>query len=125
MRYDGAYTVKDREGKNTMQANVMYPEINKIDGDLYIFPSSQDRYDTLATKYYQDPALWYVIALANIDINPNPASMYPPKGSRIRIPADWQTYTANLELRISNSIVLRRINKNRILQTGFTQIKLY
>jgi len=125
MRYRGTTRLKDRENKNTILANIQYPEIPKENGDLYIYATEQDRYDTLADKYYNDQSMWYILALANIDINPNPASLYPPLGARIRIPANFELYAARFEAFRNLPMFVLKTNKFTELETGYTQIKLY
>jgi len=125
MRYGTVNIIKDRENKKNIQANYQYPEVNKVDGDLYIYASAGDRYDTLANKYYKDQKLWYIIALANIDITSNPASLFPPLGARIRIPADWQTFLVDNEIESARRIFVEITNDYTEIITGFTQIKLY
>ena len=53
-------------------ASLIYPKIKPSDNDLYIISESSDRLDILASKYYNDQSLWWVIATAN---NLNDASL--------------------------------------------------
>ena len=64
--------------------NVMGPEI--LDGvdTLEHVLSVGERLDSLASVYYGDEELWWVIALANRIMDPFSLSI----GSRLRIPAD-------------------------------------
>lgn len=41
------------------------PEIPLQDGDFQYTVTSTDRIDTLANRFYGDPVLWWVIAVAN------------------------------------------------------------
>ena len=65
-------------------ANTKYPEIPFSDNDFYVIAQQGDRYDTLANHYYGDYKLWWIIPIANPQLNFN--SIYPPEGSQIRIP---------------------------------------
>ena len=65
-------------------SNVFGPEI--LDGvdTLEHILSAGERLDNLASKYYGDEELWWVIALANRIIDPFSLAV----GTRLRIPAD-------------------------------------
>lgn len=41
------------------------PNIEPQNDDIYYNVSGEERIDTIATKFYGDPTLWWVIALAN------------------------------------------------------------
>jgi hypothetical protein len=52
--------------------------------DFYYTVNSQDRIDTIATRFYGDPNLWWVIAVANdLEILPTDLQV----GANIRIPS--------------------------------------
>lgn len=125
MRYKGITKVRDRKGMNKMQASFPYPEVPKMDGDLYIYATSQDRYDLLAQKYYEDQELWYIIALANVDAVGNAATLYPPKGKRIRIPASPLQFESNWNKETSKPLRIIKPKDKKPLNTGYTRIKLY
>lgn len=59
-------------------------EINKSDGDVYLYITSSMRLDQLANEYYGDPKLWWVIAQANNLKNP---LIEFKIGTMIRIPS--------------------------------------
>ncbi len=42
-----------------------YPDIDPREDDLIHQVDATDRMDRIAAKYYRDPGLWWVIALAN------------------------------------------------------------
>jgi len=67
-------------------STVRYPEIPRNSNDLYVYTTSGDRYDTLASQYYQDSSLWWIISIANNTLNQN--SLTPPVGTQIRIPSN-------------------------------------
>lgn len=60
------------------------PEIPLSASDFYYFVTQQDRMDLLATRFYGDPNLWWVIAVAN-DMNILPTNLRA--GTTIRIPS--------------------------------------
>ena len=74
-------------------ASLIYPKIKPSDNDLYIISESSDRLDILASKYYNDQSLWWVIATAN---NLNDANFFVEAGTQLRIPADTSDILNNL-----------------------------
>lgn len=59
------------------------PTVPQSPADVYYRVDVQDRMDLLATSYYGDPNLWWVIAVANdLDL---PTDLQP--GNVIRIPS--------------------------------------
>ena len=67
-------------------SNIKYPEIALDFSDIYVYISRGDRYDTLAQEYYGDSTLWWIISIANPQLEQN--SLYPPLGIQIRIPGN-------------------------------------
>lgn len=55
LRYDGKRVYK----------STIYPVIEPQSTDVQIVTNEGDYLDTLAYKYYGDPTLWFIIALAN------------------------------------------------------------
>jgi len=84
-RYSNIKKIKAPDGERIYKT-VRYPEIPRSFEDIYVYTTAGDRYDTLATQYYGDPSLWWIISNANGTINPN--SLIPPIGSQIRIPSN-------------------------------------
>ena len=73
-----------------------YPEVPLSDNDTYVYTSQGDRFDILASQYYSDQTLWWIISIANTatagtslpsDLLQN--SLIIPEGLQIRIPADY------------------------------------
>ena len=62
--------------------------------DKYIITREGDRFDLLAQEFYQDVALWWLLAIAN-DIRP--ASMIVPVGIQLRIPGNLDYLGRQLE----------------------------
>ena len=83
-RYRNIPITKSPSGKQ-MYKTVRYPEIPRSFSDLYVYTTIGDRYDTLASQYYGDSTLWWIISSANGTLNQN--SLTPPVGSQIRIPS--------------------------------------
>ena len=65
--------------------NAIYPEIETTEDDVYVIAASNDRLDVLATQYYGDPTLWWIISSAN-RLPGN--SLYLTNGTQVRIPAN-------------------------------------
>ena len=73
-----------------------YPEIPISALDLYIQTQIGDRLDILASKYYKDNQLWWIISVANPDIIRRD-SLYLNPGLEIRIPANVNTIIERFE----------------------------
>ena len=84
-RYTNIPLILSKDEKPMLQT-VNYPEIPRLENDIYVFTTIGDKYDTLAQQYYGDSSLWWVIANANGNLDKS--SLTPPLGSQIRIPAN-------------------------------------
>ena len=84
-RYANTPKIKSPGGKRMYQT-VRYPEIPRLLSDVYVYTVAGDRFDTLAQQYYGDSDLWWIISVANNNLNQN--SLTPPLGSQIRIPSN-------------------------------------
>jgi len=82
-RYRDIDKYKTKEGISYI-TNPVYPSIPESEDDIYIIASVSDRYDKLASQYYNDSTLWWIIASSN---NHQKASLNPTPGAQIRIPA--------------------------------------
>jgi nucleoid-associated protein YgaU len=80
VRYDGKRVYK----------SIIYPPVSPSISDLQVISNEGDYLDTLAYKYYRDPTLWFVIALANPGIGRGRLSVTP--GLTLRIPIDISGY---------------------------------
>jgi len=69
----------------TFVNNVIYPDIPLSADDYYVISTGGDRYDTLATQFYSDYTLWWIIAAAN---NSERGSLAVTPGTQLRIPAN-------------------------------------
>lgn len=65
--------------------NPVYPEIPPNPEDYYVVTTAGDRYDTLATQFYGDDKLWWIIAAANTY---QQSGLMITPGVQLRIPAD-------------------------------------
>ena len=83
-RYTDIEILKDKNGKR-FRKTVLYPEIEPTENDTYITGQVGDRLDLLASKYYLDSTLWWIIARAN---NIGYGNLVVPIGKQIRIPAN-------------------------------------
>jgi len=83
-RYNNA-KIRIKDNKNYYKSK-FYPNIPLSSGDMYIITSSGDRLDTLAHSYYGDVELWWVIAMANNNINKG--ALYLQPGTQLRIPTN-------------------------------------
>jgi hypothetical protein len=84
-RYQYTNTLTTRGTKKRYLSSIIYPKIKPSDDDLYIISESSDRLDILASKYYNDKTLWWIIATAN---NLNDASLSITPGTQMRIPSN-------------------------------------
>lgn len=72
--------------------NPIYPDIPASPDDIYVRTTYTDRYDTLASEYYNDSSLWWVIANANPTSRQDSLSVTP--GMQLRIPANERNIVA-------------------------------
>ena len=84
-RYTTIPKIKSPSNKVIYQT-VRYPEIPRLLSDIYVYTTIGDRFDTLSQQYYGDSSLWWIISIANNNLNQN--SLTPPVGSQIRIPSN-------------------------------------
>ena len=87
-RYESTKSKGERYG------TTRYPSFPKQPTDLYIVSREQDRLDSLANEFYEDPRYWWVIARAN---NLGDGTLDVPMGRQIRIPFPITNLTARLE----------------------------
>jgi nucleoid-associated protein YgaU len=77
--------IKEPDTNKSYMETTIYPRIKASDNDFYVISEAGDRLDILAKKYYNNPALWWVIAVAN---NLNDANFFVKEGMQLRIPTD-------------------------------------
>lgn len=83
-RYSNTRTSKRWDGKVVLNTT-HYPDVLPADGDFFIITNETDYLDTLAFKYYHDPTLWWIIALAN---NVGKGRLSVESGLQLRIPSN-------------------------------------
>ncbi len=81
-RYDSTPTIKRWDGKR-VYLTTLYPIIEPQDSDVIVISNEADYLDSLAYKYYNDPTLWWIIALAN---NLGKGRLSIPPGTQLRVP---------------------------------------
>ena len=86
MRYNNNPIKKTLDGKEVYRATIMRT-IPQNPLDITIATETGDRLDTLATQFYQNPNLWWVIAAAN---NIHTAPIGFKDGTILRIPVNYQ-----------------------------------
>jgi len=74
------------EGGKRYKETVKYPDIPLSFNDIYVYTDEGDRFDILAQAYYSNSSLWWIISIANPQLEQN--SLYPPLGIQIRIPSN-------------------------------------
>ncbi len=84
-RYTYASNLITTDTKRKYLGSVIYPRIKASNDDMYIVSEGGDRLDILASKYYNDQNLWWIIAIAN---NLNDASYSIENGIQLRIPTN-------------------------------------
>ena len=94
-RYNNIPLKTSPNGKQ-MYKTVRYPEIPRSEGDIYVYTTIGDKFDTLAQQYYSDSSLWWIISIANSDLTQN--SLTPAIGSQIRIPPNPSPILAEFEV---------------------------
>jgi hypothetical protein len=84
-RYSYTGTKGESDTNKRYMESTIYPRIKASDTDVYIISEAGDRIDILAKKYYGEPSMWWVIAVAN---NLNDANFFVEPGLQLRIPMD-------------------------------------
>lgn len=84
-RYNVAQIIQKPDNPIRRYTNVKYPSILPSSNDIYVYTTQGDRYDILASTYYSDSTLWWIINRANSFQSSD--SLYPTPGAQIRIPS--------------------------------------
>lgn len=93
-RYQYSNILTTKNTKKKYLSSMIYPKIKPSNDDLYIISEGGDRLDILASKYYGDKTLWWIIATAN---NLNDASLSITPGTQMRIPSNLSNILGDLE----------------------------
>jgi hypothetical protein len=83
-RYDTTSVSQRFDGKRVYKTTY-YPIIQPQDDDAIVITNEADTLDNLAFRFYSDPTLWWIIALAN---NLGKGRFSVPAGIQLRIPAN-------------------------------------
>ncbi len=81
-RYTSTPITTRWDGKRVYQTTE-YPLITPQPTDIIVITSDSDYLDTLAYKYYGDPSLYWILALAN---SLGKGRMSVPSGIQLRVP---------------------------------------
>ena len=85
-RYRNIKILKDNEGRE-YYLNPIFPDIPESEEDIYVMTTGGDRYDTLASQFYNDSSMWWAIAAANTSKRDN---LIVQPGIQLRIPLSKQ-----------------------------------
>ena len=94
-RYQDIPIIKTTDGKQ-IYATSRYPEVPLSPNDIYVYTTQGDRYDVLALNYYGDSSLWWIIAIANPNVDL--MTLVIPEGSQIRIPSNFSNIISEFSL---------------------------
>jgi len=83
-RYQNIGTQRTEDGK-VIYLPTKYPTLVPSNNDYYIIAREEDRFDLIATDFFGDATLWWVVVMAN-DLPGD--SMYAPPGFQLRIPGN-------------------------------------
>jgi hypothetical protein len=90
--------------RKTSYITTRYPEVPLSSNDIYIYTSQGDRFDILASQYYGDQSLWWIISIANTAVAGTSLpsdlpqdSLIIPEGIQIRIPSDYPNVISNFK----------------------------
>jgi hypothetical protein len=87
-RYNNISITRQLETNIPMYVTVKYPSILLDSSDIYVYTTMGDRYDLLASSFYGDSSLWWIIKSANSNLSSD--SLIPPAGIQIRIPSSFR-----------------------------------
>lgn len=79
----------DEANKRRYYPALLDPTIPRANDDIYVICTFGDRLDLLASKYYGDSTLWWIISAANPELRKD--SLYLEPGLQVRIPRSYQT----------------------------------
>lgn len=88
-RYQYTQTTTPEDSPTPMYVTTKYPSIPLDFSDIFVYTARGDRYDILASFYYGDSSLWWVIPSANPVLEFD--TLIPPIGIQIRIPSPTRT----------------------------------
>ena len=83
-RYENIGTYTTDDGK-VIYLPTKHPSVTTSNDDFYIITQATDRLDLIASDFYGDSTLWWVIAMAN-DLPGD--SLFTTPGFQLRIPGN-------------------------------------
>lgn len=86
-RYTNIETIQEPK-KPRYYRTVKYPEVPLSSEDVYVVTTQGDRLDLLASQYYGDSSLYWIIGIANPDAT-SQNSLFISPGTQLRIPANY------------------------------------
>jgi hypothetical protein len=92
-REQAASARRDRDGNRFFESQLL-PDIPRRPEDTIITTESGQRLDRLASEYYRDPTLWWVIAAAN---NLGRGDWTVPAGIQLRIPQNLAEVSTEID----------------------------
>lgn len=98
-RYSKQSFLRNFKGRR-VYTTTRYPEIPKQISDIYVIAQDSDRLDILASQYYNNHTLWWIIAQAN-NVGKGTLRLIP--GQQLRIPIDIDSILREYK-RINNAI---------------------
>jgi len=93
-RYEFTRQNRDKDKGFRKYDSTLYPKIENDDSDVYIITHSGERLDTLASKYYNDVNLWWIIAQAN---QIGKGTLNIAAGTQLRIPQNIAKIFSDLD----------------------------
>jgi nucleoid-associated protein YgaU len=90
-RYDSTQVDLRYDGKRVYRTTT-YPQIEPLDSDNVVISNEADTFDNLAFKFYGDPTLWWIIALAN---GQGTGRMSVTPGIQLRVPSQIDSILSN------------------------------
>lgn len=94
-RYESTNKTRDIDRNFRKYDSTLYPKIELDDSDIYVVTVDGDRLDLLASQYYNDVNLWWVLAQAN---HIGKGTLNIIAGTQLRIPQNMSKIFSDLEI---------------------------
>lgn len=91
-RYENIGRSNSDQSGSLYYTNNLYPDVPFSDNDSYVISTLGDRFDIMASNFYGDSTLWWVIPVAN---SLPGDSLFPPPGLQLRIPNNLREILQN------------------------------
>jgi nucleoid-associated protein YgaU len=89
-------TITTGSNASQMYTTTKYQKIPLSFEDIFVITTIGDRLDVLADQYYNDSTLWWVISMANDQLDQS--SYYVEPGIQLRIPANLAGILSNFKV---------------------------